>query len=110
MKQAVQKLSARPEVPAISLHSDWAGVEQHAGWLNNETDLPSDFSVKGRMIVAHSGIIADLNFDLKKAGLLEKPYNSWSEVSFGARRDLQGGRSFLKRTDRGGAGVRPKMQ
>ena len=57
-------------------------MEKQAGWLKNETDLPSDFSAKGRMIVAHSGIIADLNSDLKKAGLIEKPYNSWSEVSF----------------------------
>ena len=60
---------------------DWAEVEKHAGWLNNEADLPSDFNTKGKMIVAHIGPIKDLNLDLKQAGLIEKTYNSWSAVS-----------------------------
>ena len=34
------------------------------------------------MIVAHSGNLKDLNDDLKQAGLIEKPYGSWSDVSF----------------------------
>ena len=63
------------------LKLDWAEVEKEAGWLKNETNLPGDFSAKGRMIFAHGGKLEDLNSDLKQAGLVETPYNSWSEVS-----------------------------
>ena len=61
---------------------DWAKVDQHAGWLTGVDVLPMDFSLKGRMIVAHGGNICDLNFDLRQAGLLTKPYGTWSAVSF----------------------------
>jgi hypothetical protein len=65
------------------LKIDWNKVQQHAGWLKNENDLPSDFSAKGIMIVAHSGSFKDLNDELMEAGLIEKPYDSnWSSVSF----------------------------
>ena len=75
---------AKRETPSADdeVKLDWAEVEKHAGWLKNEADLPSDFNAKGKMIVAHIGKLEDLNFDLKQAGLVEKPYNSWSEVSF----------------------------
>jgi hypothetical protein len=66
----------KPEGPI-----DWANAEQHAGWLKTVADLPSDFSAKGKMIVAYSGTLKDLNADLKQAGLVEKTYNSWSDVS-----------------------------
>ena len=46
-------------------------------------DLPENFNLKGRMIVAHGGNLGDLNFDLAHAGLLAKPYPSWSDTSFG---------------------------
>jgi predicted P-loop ATPase len=59
---------------------DWAKVEQHTGWLKWASDLPEDFSIKGRTIVAHRGNLADLKFDLADAGL-PVSYNSWSEVS-----------------------------
>jgi hypothetical protein len=36
--------------------------------------------MKGKMIVAHSGNLADLRFDLQQAGLVMNPYQSWSEV------------------------------
>ncbi|WP_407174433.1 VapE domain-containing protein [Bradyrhizobium sp. STM 3562] len=61
---------------------DWAVVEQHRGWLKGAADLPSDFSGKGRAIIAHSGNLKDLNFDLQHAKVLAKPYQSWSEVAF----------------------------
>ena len=35
------------------------------------------------MIVAHTGNIADLNFDMEQAGVIMKPYQSWSEVAIG---------------------------
>jgi len=69
----------------------WAGliVEQHKGWLKSIADLPEDFNAKGRMIVAHSGNLGDLNIDLERIGPLAgtrfatvKPYRSWSEVAF----------------------------
>jgi hypothetical protein len=41
-----------------------------------------DFNAKGRTIIAHSGTLNDLNADLKRAGLVEKQYSSWSDVSF----------------------------
>jgi hypothetical protein len=68
---------------------DWAAVEQHKGWLKSANNLPDDFSEKGKKIIAHSGNLNDLNFDLDQAGLLtkdkatgqSKPYKSWSEVT-----------------------------
>jgi predicted P-loop ATPase len=64
-------------------HSLWAAVEQHKGWLKTAADLPADFSRKGNAIIAHSGNLKDLNFDLQQAGVAPaKPYPSWSEVSF----------------------------
>jgi hypothetical protein len=60
---------------------DWAKVEEHAGWLSNVADLPMDFNTKGKMIVEHSGCIKDLSIDLKRAGLVEKNYSSWSDVT-----------------------------
>jgi predicted P-loop ATPase len=62
---------------------DWAVVEQHKDWLKGASDLPPDFSAKGKTIVAHSGNLKDLNFDLQHAGVAPaKPYQSWSDVSF----------------------------
>ena len=62
---------------------DWNKVDQHAGWLKSINDLPANFSPKGRMIVGHGGNLGDLNFDLRHARLLAKPYLSWSDTSFG---------------------------
>jgi predicted P-loop ATPase len=62
---------------------DWTAVEQHSGWLKGVSDLPADFSLKGKTIVAFSGNLNDLNFDLQQAGVAPaKPYLSWSDVSF----------------------------
>jgi predicted P-loop ATPase len=61
---------------------DWAKVEEHAGWLKDAESLPSDFNFKGKMIVAHTGNLRDLKFDLEQAGAVMKPYPSWSEVGF----------------------------
>jgi predicted P-loop ATPase len=61
---------------------DWAAVEQHQGWLNGVADLPADFNPKGKAIVAHTGSLKDLNFDLQHASALIKAYQSWSEVAF----------------------------
>ena len=69
---------------------DWAKVDQHAGWLKSVNDLPANFSPKGRMIVAHSGNLADLNFDLAQADLAPaKPYSTLERGLLRARRDLQ---------------------
>jgi hypothetical protein len=48
---------------------DWTAVEHHVGWLKGASDLPADFSLKGKMIIALSGNLKDLNFDLQEAGL-----------------------------------------
>ncbi|WP_051396961.1 virulence-associated E family protein [Bradyrhizobium elkanii] len=61
---------------------DWTAVQQHIGWLKSADNLPSDFSVRARLIVRHSGNLKDLNFDLQQAGVPNKPYRSWSEVTF----------------------------
>jgi hypothetical protein len=61
---------------------DWTQVEQHVGWVKSVDDLPENFNIKGRMIVVHGGNLSDLVFDLTHANLLQKPYSSWSEVSF----------------------------
>jgi hypothetical protein len=70
---------------ATSSHTtiDWTAVERHRGWLKSAADLPADFSAKGKVIIALSGNLKDLNFDLQEAGIaLVKPYQSWSEVAF----------------------------
>ena len=56
---------------------DWTKVEEHAGWLKSFADLPADFPVKGKIIVAHQGSLDDLVAKLE----LEHAYESWSEVS-----------------------------
>ena len=70
---------------------DGTAVEPHIGWLKSVADLPPiSFSAKGKVIVAHTGSLEELNFDLDQAGLLPKdnatgeikPYKSWSDVSF----------------------------
>jgi hypothetical protein len=60
---------------------DWTKVEEHAGWLRSVADLPTDFSDKGKAIVSHVGSLKELNFDLKESGLIERPYDSWSQVT-----------------------------
>jgi hypothetical protein len=72
------KADASTDSPLI----DWSKAAEHAGWLKTAADLPIYFNAKGRIIVAHEGNLKDLNIDLKQAGLVEKPYGSWSDVSF----------------------------
>ena len=66
-----------------SITIDWTKVDHYAGWLTDVGVLPENFSLKGKMIVVHGGNLADLNFDLDRAGLLTKPYGSWSDVALG---------------------------
>jgi hypothetical protein len=62
---------------------NWNAVEQHSGWLKGVADLAPGFSAKGKKIIALSGNLKDLNFDLQEAGIApDKPYQSWSDVSF----------------------------
>src|SRR6516225_4884368 len=52
---AVCKLGAgNPASGASSSHTtiNWTAVEQHSGWLKGITDLPPDFSAKGKKIIA----------------------------------------------------------
>ena len=60
---------------------DWTSVENYIGWLKSANDS-ANFNIKGKAIIAHSGTLGDLNFDLSHGGILIKPYQSWSEVSF----------------------------
>jgi predicted P-loop ATPase len=75
---------------------DWTKVEQHAGWLKGASDLPGyggvrPFNTKGQIIIAHSGNLGDLEFDLRQSGqVLHKPYRSWSEVSIALAAILKG--------------------
>jgi hypothetical protein len=73
---------------------DWTVVEQHDGWLKSVADLPDNFNLKGKMIVVHGGSLDDLTFDLTQAGLLAKPYRSWSDVSLALAAILKGNGSF----------------
>jgi predicted P-loop ATPase len=73
---------------------DWTIVEQHAGWLKSVSDLPDKFNLKGKMIVVHGGSLDDLTFDLTQAGLLVKPYRSWSDVSLALAAILKGNGDF----------------
>jgi predicted P-loop ATPase len=75
-------VDSESELVTTKIDLDWNEVDKHAGWLKNEAELPSDFSAKGKIIVAHKGTVGDLSFDLEKAGLIEKPYHTWSHVSF----------------------------
>ena len=67
--------------PDQKIEIDWDKVAPYAGWLKNVADLPLDFNVKGTIIVAHVGNLKELNADLEQAGVIEKNYASWSEVS-----------------------------
>jgi hypothetical protein len=59
---------------------DWAKVlDQDVSWLG---DLPAEFPRKGRIIIEHGGTLPELCEILKEAKLLEKNYESWSEVMF----------------------------
>jgi Virulence-associated protein E len=73
---------------------DWTIVEQYSGWLKTVSDLPGKFNLKGKMIVVHGGSLDDLTFDLTQAGLLVKPYRSWSDVSLALAAILKGHGSF----------------
>lgn len=61
---------------------NWTEVARHTGWLKSANDLPNDFPVKGRIIVAHRGSLSDLKAALAEAGQPVK-YPGWSEVTFG---------------------------
>ena len=77
------KVQEASNLVSFSRDIDWPKADEHAGWLKNVGSLPSDFSKKGKMIIAHTGNIKDLNFDLEQAGVIMKPYQSWSEVAIG---------------------------
>lgn len=61
---------------------DWSKVRTTRGWLQCANDLRADASPKLRAIVGHSGSLHDLNGQLTGIKLIEKPYRSWSEVTF----------------------------
>ena len=63
-------------------HSTGTKVDQHAGWLKSVGDLPANFSPKGKMIVAHSGNLEDLNVDLTQAGLRRQAISHLERCSF----------------------------
>jgi hypothetical protein len=66
---------------AARIELDWAKVVEHEGWLKGVDDLPADFPFKGKLIVGHHGDLAELNDTLSAAGLINVPYESWSDVS-----------------------------
>lgn len=67
------------EVSTVSI--DWSKVPEHAGWLKSAADLPGDFPAKGRIIIGHASTLSDLCGELKSAGLVDKSYTSWSDVT-----------------------------
>jgi hypothetical protein len=72
----------------IEVTIDWPRVpDQDLEWLRN---LPSDFPRKGRLIVEHAGTLKDLCDTLVEAGLLQKRYGSWNDVTFALAAVLKG--------------------
>ena len=71
----------KPATESKSDKIDWAKVRE-PGWLKSVEDLPSDVSDKLRRIVGHTGTLDELNDDLIEGYFLDKPYESWSEVTF----------------------------
>jgi hypothetical protein len=67
--------------PEREIEIDWTQVKQ-PGWLQSVNDLPADAPAKLRHIVGHQGTLSELNEQLIDATLLQKPYGSWSEVTF----------------------------
>jgi hypothetical protein len=62
---------------------DWTKVDEHAGWLKTITNLPQNFSTKGKIIIGHKGSISDLNIDLRRNGVVvNKPINNLADVAF----------------------------
>lgn len=66
---------------AAEITVDWPKVKR-PGWLKSVADLPVDASPKLRSIIGHTGTLSELNNDLLTAGLLLKPYSSWSDVTY----------------------------
>ena len=77
------KVQDSSNVVSFSRDIDWLKADERAGWLKSVESLPANFSKKGKVIVAHTGNIADLNFDMEQAGVITKRYQSWSEVAIG---------------------------
>jgi hypothetical protein len=74
-----EKADRRREVAKSGI--DWSVVESHAGWLRSVADLPNNFSEKGKVIIGHTGSLAELCENLQQAGLTDKRFASWSEVT-----------------------------
>jgi hypothetical protein len=69
----------KSESKSADIAVDWARVP--AQDVTCLKDLPADFSRKGRIIIEHAGTLKELSERLKDAGLLQKGYSSWSEVT-----------------------------
>ena len=50
--------------------------------MKSVTDLAPDASPKLQTIIGHAGTLSELNKNLLAAGLLTKPYGSWSDVTY----------------------------
>jgi hypothetical protein len=85
VRKALANIVEPAETPKVNdkaeIQIDWAKVKS-PGWLKSAADLPADAPRKLKVILGHTGILAELTQDLMAADLLNKPYRSWSEVTF----------------------------
>jgi hypothetical protein len=85
VRKALANIVEPAETPKVNdkaeIQIDWAKVKS-PGWLKSAADLPPDAPPKLKLILGHTGILAELTKDLMAAELLNKPYRSWSEVTF----------------------------
>jgi hypothetical protein len=64
-----------------AIQIDWTKVKK-PGWLKSAADLPVDAPRKLKVIIDHRGTLKELSEDLTEAGLINKRYGSWSDVTF----------------------------
>ena len=85
VRKALANIVEPAETPKANdkaeIQTDWAKVKS-LGWLKSAADLPADAPRKLKIILGHTGTLAELTEDLMAAELLNKPYRSWSEVTF----------------------------
>ena len=100
VRKALANIVEPAKTPKVNdkaeIQIDWTKVK-NPGWLKSAADLPADAPRKLKIILSHTGTLAELSQDLIEAGLLNKRYGSWSEVTFALAAALNTGASTARK-------------
>ena len=85
VRKALANIVEPAKTPKVNddaeIQIDWTKVT-NPGWLKSAADLPDDAPRKLKIIIGHRGTLRELNEELTEAGLVNKRYGSWSDVTF----------------------------